>query len=103
MKRSTVPTWVVQYSLGYTIIFVPGCTAWTVGFPTAAARYPNSEPRPGSAGRLLQATNYYGTKSYGCYTAVGAVPTFYEPADSTPLGVLPHRVDPATCVRVKTQ
>jgi len=101
MKRSTVPTRVVQYSLGYTIIFVPGCTAWTVGFPTVSARYPNPSLGLALQDGYCRPQTTTAPESYGCYADVGVVPTFYKPANSTPLGVLLHCVDLATCVRVK--
>ena len=101
VKCSTVTSWVVQYSLGYTIIFVPGCTAWTIGFPTVSARYPNPSLGLSLQDGYCRPQTTTAPESYGYYADVGAVPTFYEPANSTPLGVLPHRVDPAICVRVK--
>jgi len=99
-------TWYCAYT-GSAVLSGPyynfrvSCTAWTVGFPTVSAWYPNP-----SLGLALQACpcmpqTTTAPEAYGYYADVGTVPTFYEPADSTPLGVLPHRVDPATCVRVK--
>jgi len=72
--------------------------AWLHGL---AARYPNPSPGLALQDGYCRPQTTTAPESYGCYADVGAVPTFYEPAKSTPLGVLPHRVDPATCVRVK--
>jgi len=62
VKRGTVPTRVVQYSFGLYYNF----RAWLHGldrrFPYSFCSVPKFEPRPGSAGWLLQATNYYSTK-----------------------------------------
>ena len=76
MKRSTVPTRVVQYSLGYTIILVPGCMAWTVGFPTVSARYPNPSLGLALQDGYCRPQTTMAPELYGCYTNIGAVPIF---------------------------